>query len=145
MAGDERNCLKIAKNLQKGDLLLWKSYKLRSGGKKDKILIVLNNYKNNIIFFVLTTSKTKLYDESPGESMDIIRIPANKIKCFSLETIIDLKQWQIINVRTMGEKFYNNVIRFIGKLPDEEIKNIDLAIEKAYTLSKEIKNQILEN
>lgn len=59
MAGDERNCLKIAKNLQKGDLLLWKSYKLRSGGKKDKILIVLNNYKNNIIFFVLTTSKEK--------------------------------------------------------------------------------------
>lgn len=142
---NRRSCVKMVKNLRKGDLLLWSNYKLDSGKVKNKIIIVLNSYKYKFVIYVLTTSKTVIYNKDPYATIDTVRFPAKKIKCFPLETVVDLKRCVIKTVKFLGEKFYNNNLKLIGRLPDEEIKIIDECAEKAITLNQETKNLILYN
>ena len=138
-----KDCLKKAKNLRKGDLLLWRNYIVPTG-KKNKILIILNNLKNDkVIFFILTTSQVKFYT-NPQTKIDIMFLKAGKVKCFDKDTIIDLKRWQIKTIREMGMKFYNNTLLFIGRLPEIEIKHLNDAIARAITLSPQTKDSILK-
>lgn len=140
---NKKSCIRISKNLQKGDLLLWRKYELNSGKKKDKILIILNSYEYKFIIFVLTTSQTKIYDKNPYAVIDTVRFPAKKLKCFPLETVVDIKRWKTQTINYFGEKFYNNDLKLIGRLPEEAIKAIDTCIEEAITLNAETKNLIL--
>jgi len=142
---NKKSCVKLAKSLRKGDILHWINYKLDSGKKKNKILIILSNYGYKFIIFALTTSKTEIYNKDPFARIDIISFSAKQIKCFPLKTIIDLKRLKEMTVNDFGKKFYNNKLKLIGRLPDEEIKAIDSVIEKAITLGQNTKNLILDN
>lgn len=142
---NKKSCVKLVKKLRKGDILLWSNYKLDSGKKKDKILVVLNNYEYKFIIFVLTTSQTAIYNKNPYSNIDTVRFPAKKNKCFPLETVIDVKRWMMETVNYFGEKFYDNSLTLIGRLPNQEIKVIDNCVERAITLNQEAKNLILIN
>lgn len=140
---NKRACVKLAKSLRKGDLLLWSNYILDSGKVKNKFLIILNSCEYKFIIFVLTTSKTEIYNKDPYAKIDTIWFPAKQIKCLPSETVIDLKRFQIEAINYFGEKFYTNNLRLIGRLEEEEIKTIDNGVTNAITLDQNIKNLIL--
>jgi len=101
---NKKSCVKLAKSLRKGDILLWINYKLNSGRIKDKILIILSNYGYKFIIFALTTSKREIYNKDPFAKIDTIWFSAKQIKCFPLETIVDLKRLETMTVNDFGNK-----------------------------------------
>jgi hypothetical protein len=142
---NKKACVKLAKNLRKGDLLLWSNFILDSGKIKDKILIILSNCEYKFIIFVLATSKTEIYDKDPYAKIDTIWFLPKQIKSLPLKTVVDLKRLKTKAINDFGEKFYTNNLKLIGKLTEEEIETIDIGVARAITLDQNTKNLILGN
>ena len=140
---NKKGCVQLAKSLRKGDLLLWRNFTLDSGKSKNKILIILSNCDYKSIVFILTTSKTEIYNKDPYAKIDTIWFSPRQIKCLPLETVIDLKRLKVKTIKDLGEKFYNSDLELIGKLTKEEVEIIDVGIAHAITLNQNTKNLIL--
>lgn len=135
----------IAKNLRKGDILLWKKYKFPDGSQKSKYLLLLSDcIKGKFYIYILPTSKVGFY-KNPSSQTDILWLPANQIRHFPLDTVIDLKQYQYERASQIGEGLYDNTLKRIGRLPDNVIKRIDNTVKSAKTLDVKTKNLILGN
>lgn len=144
MAQEERKkCFKIAKSLQRGDLLFLKKYKFPDGTQKAKYILILSNCLiSKFYFYVLPTSQVNFY-KNPHNNIDTVWIQPKKCKYLLDKTVIDLKFIYSERASQFGTKLYDGSLILKGRLPNEIIRDIEEAIRRARTLSPREKTILL--
>lgn len=119
-------------------------FRFPDGTEKFKHLIILNSdIAKDPIVFVLTTSQLDFYDKHPQFNRDIIRIPAQKIKFFPKETVINCREAADLPMRVIKSNFVKNRLRFEGDLPTDILQDIDDIISNSFYISPAYKKLIL--
>jgi hypothetical protein len=140
-----KECLEIAKHLQKGDVLLWNKFKFDNGDTKNKYLIILSNcVKDYYYFYVMPTSQTSFYKKNPFEKRDTIILKSKEVPFFPLETVIDFKKIRRDKASKIGARLQDKTVSRIGKLSPEKVEEFDNRIKCAETIDPRTKKLILE-
>lgn len=141
----KKECFEIAKNLRKGDILLYEDFNHCNGNiSPRKFLIILSRkcVEGKFYYFVLTTSQKKFY-YNPQNCIDVMWIKENEFDLLPKTTIIDLKRIATQRASIFGEKIYNGTISVHGRLTKKLLKRLNGKIFKAKTLNKEIKKHLI--
>jgi len=122
----------------------WSQFEFNDGSNKDKYFIALNcRITDEEISIVLPTSKVDKYEKNSKFLLDTIKIEAKESKYFRVDTIIDLKNYHIINSNKIENAIKNSKINYLGILEEELQHKIISAIKNAYTLSQIDINKLL--
>lgn len=114
-------------------------------GSKELHYYVTISYcaENDPLVFVVCTSKLTFYNKHPRFNSDILRIPAGKIACLPLDTIIDCRIVKELSREKLKKNYREGILTFAGKLPAEDLCKIDDIIRKSRFISPKDKDLIL--
>lgn len=101
------------------------------------------NTEDNILLFVICTSKLSFYDKNPKYNSDIVRIPAGTFNFFLKETIINCREVHHISRQELLKNFQKGVFTYVDSLPASYIAKIDNIFKKSRTISIKDKKTIL--
>ena len=123
-------------------VILLTEMQFRSGERKEKFLIVLNQHPTEVdTLLFLTTSQAQFYDKHPH--VDHVRIEVNKIDCFHLETVIDCREVFVLSRSDLRRPFGEGILRFAGNLPEAMMTRIDQIVAASRSISLRHKKAIL--
>ena len=97
------------------------------------------------LVFVVSTSSLDFYNLHPEFNKDIIRVSANEIAFFPVDTIIDCRKIFKIAKEKLKSSYYDNTLRFSGELPNDYLRKIDKIIKQTRFIPKNDKRLILGN
>jgi len=95
------------------------------------------------LVFVVCTSNLTFYNKYPYFNSDILRIPAGKIDCLPLNTIVDCRKIRELSREKLKKNYREGILNFSGELPTEDLCKIDDIIRKSRFISPKDKELIL--
>lgn len=93
--------------------------------KNRKFILNLNNYRN-MYFRTLNTSKIAYKETMKEQILDQIPIPLDKIAIQYKVFKGDRRRFDIGNVASVHQKYFEDAIVELGKLPDDRHENLPL-------------------
>ncbi len=119
-------------------------FKFSDGRKKYKYIIILNHdCSQDPVLCFLTTSQIDFYNKNPQFNRDAIRIKPSQGSLFEQETIINCRELHRVTKDILKKNFKNNVLEFVGQLPDDLMGEINRIVKESYFISKQDQNLIL--
>ncbi len=135
-------------SLKRGDILVWKNYKFSDGTQKTKRVLLLSDcIDGKAIIVVLPTSQLQYYvnDLNQTAMMDTICFLANESASFEKDTVIDLKNIDILRVSNVEAVSHRGGVFQRDSLDEKSMAKILDVVRIAKTLTPRLKKYILDS
>lgn len=129
----------------RGGVYHWQAFQFEDKTKRDKFFISLNcEIDSDPFWLVLPTSQyEKQYLNYSQRLIDTLVLEPDESQYFPRKTVIDLKNLKDVCPTELQQAINQQKVRYIGLLEIAILERLEQTIEKAFTLSPALIDQLL--